>query len=202
MSSESSTPHVVDRILIVCTGNICRSPYAAYRLQAALTQRGITRIAVDSAGTRAEPQHPMALRISRALMRAGIESNDFQSKPVTRQLVERADLILTAETAHRAAVVRLEPATLGRVFTLRQFARLIPVALDSVAGTEQIHSLPGLVRACSAARGLGQPARGTEDDVEDPWGRSARTYRRSMKSIDRALAVIVPEIAGALRLDH
>ena len=39
------------RILLVCTGNICRSPLAAALLERALVERGIEGIAVTSAGT-------------------------------------------------------------------------------------------------------------------------------------------------------
>jgi protein-tyrosine-phosphatase len=141
----------------------------------------------------------MAPRITKALARADIESSDFRSKPLTQHLVERAQLILTAETAHRAAVVRLEPTALGRVFTLRQFARLIPEARTANRVAAELHGLRALVQACSAARGMGQPARGAEDDVEDPWGRSGRAYRRSMKSIDVAITVIADGITAATR---
>lgn len=195
---HASSP-TVDRILVVCTGNICRSPYAAYILQSRLTQSGITGISVDSAGTGAETGSPMAPRISAALAHRGIETSGFRSKPLTGHLVERADLILTAETAHRAKVVRLEPSALGRVFTLRQFARLIPQSPVAAAAPTGARGLEPLVRACSAARGMGQPARGAEDDVEDPWGRSRLAYRRSMKAIDATIDVIARAVIAACR---
>lgn len=201
MSQQHPSP-AVDRILIVCTGNICRSPYAAYVLQAGLTQSGISRISVDSAGTNAGTGRPMAPRISRALARRGIDTSGFRSKPLTTHLVERADLILTAETSQRANVVRLEPMALGRVFTLRQFARLLPEAKTFDAASAGGCGLASLVQACSAARGIGQPARGTEDDVEDPWGRSRLAYHRSMKAIDDALGVIAARIIAADRAPH
>lgn len=201
MNQQHASP-AVDRILIVCTGNICRSPYAAYILQAQLTHSGITWVSVDSAGTGAEPGHAMAPRISAALAHRGIDTDGFQSKPLTTRLVERADLILTAETSHRASVVRLEPSALGRVFTLRQFARLIPHAKRLDAASTGGCGLTPLVQACSAARGISQPARGAEDDVEDPWGRSRLTYRRSMNAIDDALAVIAAEVIHASRVTH
>lgn len=198
MNEEHASPSV-ERILIVCSGNICRSPYAAYMLQARLTQSGITRISVDSAGTRAETGRAMAPRISGALARRAIETSGFRSKPLTSHLVERADLILTAETAHRANVVRLEPAALGRVFTLRQFARLMPHSTKIDAASALGRGLGPLVQACSAARGMGQPARGAEDDVEDPWGRSRLAYHRSMKAIDATIDVIAAAVIAANR---
>lgn len=200
MNQQHASSPAVERILMVCTGNVCRSPYAAYILQALLTQSGITGVSVDSAGTRAQPGNPMAPRIRAALGRRGIDAGGFSSKQVTRHLVERADLVLTAETAHRATVVRLEPTALGRVFTLRQFARLIPAEGGLSEASDGGPGLAPLVMACSAARGMGQPALGAEDDIEDPWGRSSLAYRRSMKAIDAAVGIIGAGIIAAGRV--
>src|SRR5207249_2092336 len=48
------------RILLVCTGNICRSPLAAALLDRALAQRGIDGIEVGSAGTGAWDGAPVS----------------------------------------------------------------------------------------------------------------------------------------------
>lgn len=204
MSVGTPGSPALERILIVCTANICRSPYAAYALQARLTRSGISGILVDSAGTAAQPPgRAMAPRISEALTRSNIEHDGFESKPLTRQLVERSTLILTAESAHRAAVVRLEPAALARVFTLRQFARLLQFTQKAEApGPAEIHGLPALVSSCSAVRGVGQTARGADDDVDDPWGRSRGTYRRTMRTIDSAIETIATNLVAATRADH
>lgn len=169
-------------------------------LQALLTQSGITGISVDSAGTSAATGRAMAPRISAALERRGIDTGGFHSKQVTGHLVERADLILTAESAHRATVVRLEPTALGRVFTLRQFARLMPADSQLGKATDREPGLVPLVAACSAARGMGQPARGAEDDIEDPWGRSRLAYHRSMKAMDTTVGVIAARVIAANRV--
>lgn len=145
----------------------------------------------------------MAPRISEALTRSKIEHGDFESKPLTRQLVEQSALILTAESAHRAAVVRLEPAALPRVFTVRQFARLLQYTQKTETPRPvEISGLPGLVHSCSAVRGVGQPARGADDDVDDPWGRSRGTYRRTIRTMDSAIEIIAAGLVAATRADH
>ena len=56
MTEEANTK----RILLVCTGNICRSPLAAALLERALVERGIEGIAVASAGTGAWDGAPVS----------------------------------------------------------------------------------------------------------------------------------------------
>src|SRR5205807_9489523 len=48
------------RILLVCTGNICRSPLAAALLERALVERGSERLAASSAGSGAGDGAPAA----------------------------------------------------------------------------------------------------------------------------------------------
>ena len=48
------------KILLVCTGNICRSPLAAALLQRALTERGVEGMDVSSAGTGAWDGAPVS----------------------------------------------------------------------------------------------------------------------------------------------
>jgi protein-tyrosine phosphatase len=177
------------RVLFVCTGNICRSPYAEFTMRTALLTKGIA-VDVDSAGTQARAGDPAAPRIVDALDARGIDMTSFRSKPLDHDLIAAADLILTAEVAHRATVVRLHPPALSRVFTLRQFARLVPEAVRA----EPRYARAGIVEltaACARTRGAGGITRAGSDDIEDPWSRSAFAYRRAMKAIDAALAEIV-----------
>lgn len=182
-----ATPH--PRVLFVCTGNICRSPYAELTMRTALLAKGIA-VDVDSAGTRARSGDAAAPRIVEALDARGIDATSFRSKPVDHDLIAAADLILTAEVAHRAAVARLHPAALPRVFTLRQFARLVPEATRAEPGFAGAGILK-LAAACARARGTGGIARGAGDDIEDPWRGSGFAYRRTVKAIDAALREIV-----------
>lgn len=175
------------RVLLVCTANVARSPYAEYKLRSELRERSITGVDIDSAGTYAHRGSPAAGPIISALTRHGVDISGFRSKPLNGSLLRTADLILTAEASQRGDVVRLDPLALPRVFTLRQFARLVPLALDGEPGI--LRDVPGLAHACADARGSTGPA--ADDDIADPWHRSWLTYRKAIGRIDHAIAVTV-----------
>lgn len=93
-----STPRP-GRILVVCDGNLCRSPY----LEAVL-QRHLPDIAVASAGfvgsDRAVPRISVALSAQR-----GFELERYRSRPITQSKIQDADLVIVmdAEQARRLA---------------------------------------------------------------------------------------------------
>jgi len=109
------------KVLYVCTANICRSPSAAEVLRAAV----IPGVEVRSAGTAAVAGAPGC---TVAPLLAGIE---HASQPLTRELVQWADLVLTAAREHQAAVVGLDAGARSRTFTLRQAGRLAQWLLDT-----------------------------------------------------------------------
>lgn len=78
-------------ILVVCYGNICRSPY----LQAVL-QRALPELVVNSAGffgsDRAVPEVSLALTAKR-----GLDLSRFRSRPLTRGIVAGADLVIVMD---------------------------------------------------------------------------------------------------------
>ena len=90
------------------------------------------RIAVESAGaftSGGEPATPAAVD---ALGRAGIEAGEHRSRALTRELVRSADLILTMEPEHRAAVLELDPSAGERTHVLHVFATDEPRTEDQV----------------------------------------------------------------------
>jgi protein-tyrosine-phosphatase len=91
------------RVLIVCTGNTCRSPMAAAAMTAALGLDS-ERISVESAGTAAwegQPATPLAVLVAES---AGVDLTSHRSRRVTPAMVRSADLVLVMERGHLAAV--------------------------------------------------------------------------------------------------
>jgi protein-tyrosine phosphatase len=90
-------------ILIVCHGNICRSPYAAGRLRLLLPAALAERIRVDSAGflgpQRAAPAEAVAVARAR-----GVELSQHRSHLLGQREVAAADLILVMEPAQQEVV--------------------------------------------------------------------------------------------------
>jgi protein-tyrosine-phosphatase len=130
-------------ILLVCTGNTCRSPMAAALLAARLGDR----CRVQSAGTAALPGEPASEFAVRVMAERGLDLSGHRSRPLVPELVAGADLVLTMTRGHRQAVVHLCPAAADRTFTLREFAGCplhppqgedldIP---DPLGGSEQVY---------------------------------------------------------------
>jgi len=108
------------RILLVCTGNICRSPLAAAILFRALADRELTGVEVSSAGTGAWDGAPASEGAYLVALERGLDLSGHRARLLTRELVENADLILTMARHHRARVDELGGD--GRVFVLGEFA--------------------------------------------------------------------------------
>jgi protein-tyrosine-phosphatase len=108
------------RILFVCTGNICRSPLAAALLQRALTERGVAEIEVSSAGTGAWDGAPVSEGAYLVGLEQELDLSAHRARLLTRDLVERSDVILTMARHHRARVDELGGG--GRVFVFGEYA--------------------------------------------------------------------------------
>ena len=108
------------RILLVCTGNICRSPLAAALMQRAVTERGAEGIEVSSAGTGAWDGAPASEGAYLVALEQGLDLSGHRARLLTRDVVEHSDLILTMARHHRARVDELGGQ--GRVFVLGEYA--------------------------------------------------------------------------------
>jgi len=110
---------MIQNVLFVCTGNICRSPLAASLLERALQERSI-EVAVASAGTGAWDGAPASEGAYLVGLERGLDLSGHRARLLTRELVERADLILTMARHHRARVDELGGE--GKVFVLGEYA--------------------------------------------------------------------------------
>jgi protein-tyrosine phosphatase len=94
------------RVLIVCTGNTCRSPLAAAALLDELgADRG--RVEVISAGTAAWEGQPASSLTIEVAEREGIDLRAHRSRRVTPAVARAADLVLVMEPEHARAVQAL-----------------------------------------------------------------------------------------------
>lgn len=109
-------------VLFVCTGNTCRSPLAAALLLRRLEEEHEAGVAVASAGLGAVPGRPATPEAVDAAAEAGADLREHRSQPVTPQLVEASDLILTMEGWQRDEVRQAHPEAAGKIFLLKDFA--------------------------------------------------------------------------------
>jgi protein-tyrosine phosphatase len=191
--SAAGVAPAASRALVVCTGNICRSPAAALLLRAGLGER--SGVEVASAGLHAVVGEPVAEPVARRLRGLGIDAAGFRARQLQPSDLRGADVVLTMTSAQRSAVVGSLPAAVRRTFTLREFARLAALADVDPSAVEPGERLAAVVRAAPRARARYLPAPG-EDDVEDPYRRSDEVHAEVFAAIGTAvrdlLAVLRP----------
>ena len=179
-------------ILVVCTGNVCRSPYLERRLRHELAATGI---AVASAGTKALAGLEMDEGTRERLDAAGSDARGFRARQVTPELVAGADLVLAAAREHRTAVAQLHPAALRRVFTVSDFADLVDgltvVDPDADPLADVDASWVRQVAAAAARRRGSIVARQSGVDITDPIGGPPSAFGQMAQEVDAALVPIV-----------
>lgn len=178
------------RILIVCVGNVCRSPLAERLLRRALADEvAAGRVEVTSAGTGALDGRPMEPAAATELERLGGSAEGFVARPVTEAVLAGSDLVLTATTDVRKQVVGIAPAVLHRTFTLKELALVVEQEAQHV---QVLPDVRRALRALSARRGA--VAR-NDLDVPDPMGRDAERHREAADQIAAAVEVLAPLVA-------
>ncbi|MGM0534691.1 MAG: low molecular weight protein-tyrosine-phosphatase [Pseudomonadota bacterium] len=98
-----------NRILVLCTGNICRSPVAGAMLAARLPDKQ-----VETAGLNPLEGHGVETE-ARILAEAdGLDVSTHQARRVTLDILHGADLVLVMSDGQRLALGQMDPAALGK----------------------------------------------------------------------------------------
>ena len=195
-------------VLTVCTGNICRSPFAEVILRDELGTSGIT---AASAGMRAlvdEPMTPEAAALARAYGVPGDLIDAHRARWLNEAHLRTPALVLAMTREHRRAVVELAPAATRRTFTVRELARLAAHVSDDdaravadAAGTDPRARLDALLAHLISVRGeIESPADPTLDDVVDPYRRDWEVYEQMASELMPALGETVRLLDFAVRV--
>lgn len=119
--SATETPATTTfNILFVCTGNTCRSPLAEGIARDEVQKRGWKHVTVASAGVAARLGGDASEHAVTVARRHGIDLGQHRSRPLTRDLVGWADLVLAMGPSHLEGVWRLGGAE--KALTLGEFA--------------------------------------------------------------------------------
>ena len=103
------------RILIVCMGNICRSPTAEYLFRQRMKSRDVK---FSSAGLGALVGSPMDATALQLLAENGIDGTMHRAHQLTPSVLREADLVLAMEKSHVAAMIQLAPEVHGKIYLL------------------------------------------------------------------------------------
>ena len=123
-TEQNASDHAPFTILVVCTGNICRSAMAHYMLQDALANAGITNVRVDSCGTSDEEAgNPADPRTERMLNELGLTAKGHVARQLNDNDWAATDLFLAADVRHIETLRALAPAEINRsrILMLRSF---------------------------------------------------------------------------------
>ncbi|MGZ8942505.1 MAG: low molecular weight protein-tyrosine-phosphatase [Methylobacter sp.] len=105
-------------ILIVCIGNICRSPMAEGLLKQALLSNKKDGYVVCSAGLGALVGHPPDSKACQLMMKKNIDISMYRACQLNKDMIRKAELILVMESSHKKAIEEFDPCAKGKVFRL------------------------------------------------------------------------------------
>lgn len=118
---------IIDRqitnILFVCTGNICRSPFAHGLFSKSVAQKGSKGLTAESAGLLALPGNSATYMAQRVAAEYGVDLSEHKAKSVSKDLVAWSDLILVMEKSHEDTLLANFPEATDKARLIRHFAR-------------------------------------------------------------------------------
>ncbi|MDO5728470.1 MAG: low molecular weight protein-tyrosine-phosphatase [Actinomycetaceae bacterium] len=167
------------RLLMVCTGNICRSAMAEVILNDRFKREGIDAV-VDSAGI-SDEEHggPIDYRAARTLKAAGYAVPHHRAHQVQANELGRYDLVLAMTSHHYNALERLA----GRAG--------VEVRTDAPTGDETAIDLR-MFRSFDAS--AGSPRHRRDLDVPDPWYGDQSDFEITLDTIEAAADAIVDHV--------
>lgn len=159
-------------ILVVCTGNICRSPIAEGMIRAAFARMPENEaVEISSCGTNGwEGSEAMPESVQAAAER-GVDISTHVARRLTDEMLDAADLVVCMAQEHREIVEAERPDAMGRTFTLKELVRL----LEDLPG--RAPNLQARVKEADALRREGFDGNALDEDIADPLGLPIDTYR-------------------------
>ena len=113
----------IKHILFVCTGNICRSPFAEGLLKKLMQKKGLDDIVADSAGLLALPGNSASGLAQKVAAEYDVDLSGHIAKSVKEDIIAGSDLILVMENSHAKDLLDAFPEAEDKIFLIRRFAR-------------------------------------------------------------------------------
>lgn len=131
------------RILLVCTGNTCRSPMAEALFLKLLQENADEiqqEIEIASAGLYTISDLPASEEAIMIMEREGLDITGHRSRVLDVHMLDDADLILTMGSNHRDEILERFPETESKVYTLGEYAGFAGVDIkDPIGGGSEAY---------------------------------------------------------------
>lgn len=123
-------------VVVICRGNIARSPFAAAVIEQELARRGLGRkfrvLSRGKQGTPVDPEpvkHPNITFYGQlytdskpTLVKFGVDLSRHVSQPITKDVADTADILLAVDTQVETALQTLFPAAASKICLLSELA--------------------------------------------------------------------------------
>lgn len=149
----------VPLVLLVCTGNACRSPMAEGALKNLLREKGMEGdVDIASAGVSAVNWGSATEEAQMTAWDEGIDISAHRPRQLTPQMTREADIIVAMSERHRNLIALMDPEALERIFIL-----------DGLSSELKGRRMPGYRK------------------IDDPIGQSRSFYRKVLKGMQGEL---------------
>ena len=109
-------------ILLVCTGNTCRSAMAGGLFEKAIDDDYDGCINIESAGINVYVPTPASENAVKIMEEMDVDISDHISRQVTKEDIEEADLVLVMTLSHRNTLIDLYPQFSDKIYTIPEYA--------------------------------------------------------------------------------
>jgi len=189
----------MNRVLIVCTGNTCRSPMAEAMLRD-LAERSGKPLEIRSAGVATADGLPITSHAAATLRKRNL-ALPGASTMLSEDDVRWANIILTMTASHKRAILERFAQALSKTYTLKEYALRGDPVMDDVAEAERLYS------EWQVKQALGQNLTSEERtrlfelqrsipdfDIADPFGGPLSLYEQCADEIEDILMTLVDKL--------
>lgn len=174
------------RVMMVCTGNICRSAMAEVVVNAHLRQVGIDAAVVSSGVSDEEQGNPIDYRAQQTLRNAGYVVPERGAQQIRPADLEECDLILAMTYRHMQSIEYL--------------AKRLQIPLADKNGDDKLF----MFRVFDP-QGQQTPPSGRRNsvfpqvlDVPDPWYGTQADFEETLATIERSVPALLDEITARI----
>lgn len=128
---------MIDSILVVCVGNICRSPVGAQLLTAKLAQANQTLL-IGSAGIGAMVGQGADAVVTEIAQSRGLSLEGHIARQFTSEIAMQHGLILVMEPRHRQHILQNSPQLAGRIMLFDHWTGARGIS-DPYRGSRELH---------------------------------------------------------------